>query len=383
MGKLKVIFVLFSALLFSMTANALEVKFYPPKHLYLNAANPGRGTYDVIAHLISVKNDSNEKITLEGLDLQLLAEQRIFQEVHLEAGALVKAARELAGMKQQGMQFMVDVMVPPEVLGNNGKLSSAAELQPGEVLVAQNVYLTVQKIPKTMRAIARARNATGAPFQTSSDIPIIQYQSQNKYIYPLKGVWYMQSVPNITSHHRWMFQTEFGIDFLKLDDRGSPYKTDGKSAADYYAFGEPVWAAAEGVVTMVINDVAQNWDAWLQRDGESEDQFQERSEKYHLEGMKKDLYRAVTGNLVVIEHTGGEYSGYAHLKQGSVRVKVGDAVKQGQQIAEVGDTGDYYMAHLHFQISDRPDVIKGRSLPFEFVNLKPGAELGHFARIKN
>ena len=66
----------------------------------------------------------------------------------------------------------------------------------------------------------------------------------------------------------------------------------------------------------------------------------------------------------------------------SVLVKEGEHVKQGQQIANVGDTGDYYMAHLHFQISDQADAIRGRSLPFEFINLGRRPELGHFARLK-
>ena len=113
-----------------------------------------------------------------------------------------------------------------------------------------------------------------------------------------------------------------------------------RNAIDFIADEEtPVLAAADGVVVKVINDASQNWDAWFPRAGETEEQFSERSSKYHLEEMKKDPYRAVTGNLVVIKHQGDEYSAYAHLKQGSVRVKPGDNVKQGQQIAEVGDTG--------------------------------------------
>jgi len=190
----------------------------------------------------------------------------------------------------------------------------------------------------------------------------------------------MQSIPNVTSHHRWLSETEFAIDFLKVDGNGSLKKTDGKTAADYYAFGQPVFAAADGVVVKAINDATQDWDSWIQRKGESDQDFDKRSSQTHLEAMKKDLYRAVTGNLVVIQHPGGEYSAYAHLKQGSLKVKVGDRVKQGQQIAEVGDTGDYFMAHLHFQISDRPDVLHGRSLPFEFTDLSKGHELGHFSK---
>ena len=193
----------------------------------------------------------------------------------------------------------------------------------------------------------------------------------------------MQAVPNVTSHHRWMFQTEFGIDFLKVDERGSFFRTDGKKASDYFAFGQPVLAAADGVVVTAINDATQDWNAWLRREGESEEAFERRSMQYQMQQLKKNMYHAVAGNLVVIEHPNKEYSAYAHLKTGSVLVKPGDNVKQGQKIAQVGDTGDYYRPHLHFQISNHTDLLGSRSLPFEFSNLvtnKP--ELGHFARIK-
>ncbi len=370
------------ALIFSNSAWGLELKFYPGDRLFLNEAEPSRGTYDVIAHLLVIKNDSSEAITLNDVDLLLKNDSTVIQEIHLDIPDLINATQQIAGMKQQGMQIMADVIVPPASLGKDGKLGSSAELQPGEALIAQNIYATVQRIPNFLHAKALAKSSSASPIEASTDIKIVQYKSPNKYIYPLEGVWYMQSIPNVTSHHRWMFQTEFGIDFLKLDEKGSPYKTDGKTATDYYAFGQPVLAAADGVVVIAINDAVQNWDAWLPREGETEEQFSQRSEKFQLEQMKKDMYRAVTGNLVAIEHPGGEYSAYAHLKTGSLRVKVGDRVKQGQQIAEVGDTGDYYMAHLHFQISNSTDLLMGRSLPFEFVNLKRRPELGHFARLK-
>jgi murein DD-endopeptidase MepM/ murein hydrolase activator NlpD len=364
-------------------ARALELKFYPGDQLFLNAAEPNRGTYDVIAHLLVVKNDSAEKITLNNVDLQIKNDAGIIQEIHLDIADLIDATKEVSGMKEQGLDFMANVVVPPAALGKNGKLGSSAELQPGEALVAQNIYLTLQKTPNLLQARSTAKNASANSVEASTEIKIVQYKSPNNYVYPLEGVWYMQAVPNVTSHHRWMSQTEFGIDFLKLDEKGSPYKTDGKSPEDFYGFGQPVLAAADGVVVMAINDAVQNWDAWFPREGETEEEFSKRSQKFRMEFMKKDIYRAVTGNVIAIEHPGGEYSAYAHLKTGSVRVKVGDRVKQGQQIAEVGDTGDYYMAHLHFQISNSTDILTARSLPFEFVNLKRRPELGHFARLKN
>lgn len=54
------------------------------------------------------------------------------------------------------------------------------------------------------------------------------------------------------------------------------------------------------------------------------------------------------GNYVVIQHSNGKYSGYAHLS--SIQVSVGQKVKQGQQIGNMGTTGPSTGPHLHFQI---------------------------------
>jgi murein DD-endopeptidase MepM/ murein hydrolase activator NlpD len=374
------IFVLF----LGFSVDALEVKLHPSGQLYLNPANPETNVSDLVAHLVIVKNDSSEKVTLEKLQIEISDDKQLIQEVIVEPAQLLAATKELSEMQKGGMQVMVDFILPPSVLGKNIQLADSAELNPGEALIARNLYFTLQKEPADFNVVAIAKDSAGTSTQATTSAKIVQYKSPNQYIFPLQGNWYLQSVPGVTSHHRWMPQTEFGIDCLKLDEKGSPFRTDGKTGGDYYAFGQSVLTAADGTVVKVINDASQNWDSWFQREGETEEQFSERSEKYHLEAMKKDPYRAVTGNLVVIKHQGDEYSAYAHLKQGSVRVKPGDTVKQGQQIAEVGDTGDYYMAHLHFQISNSDDLFSSRSVPFEFINLrKPQPELGHFARLKN
>ncbi|PTN39088.1 peptidoglycan DD-metalloendopeptidase family protein [Desulfonatronum sp. SC1] len=54
------------------------------------------------------------------------------------------------------------------------------------------------------------------------------------------------------------------------------------------------------------------------------------------------------GNMVVLEHSGGWRSYYAHNDQNSV--KVGDKVQAGQQIATVGSTGRSTGPHLHFEV---------------------------------
>lgn len=44
-----------------------------------------------------------------------------------------------------------------------------------------------------------------------------------------------------------------------------------------------------------------------------------------------------------------------HLHKGSIIVKVGDTVKAGQKIAELGNTGWSTAPHLHFEIWESSD----------------------------
>ena len=49
-------------------------------------------------------------------------------------------------------------------------------------------------------------------------------------------------------------------------------------------------------------------------------------------------------------HANEEYSRYNHLAPQSSKVKVGQAVSEGQEIAKVGMTGYTFHPHLHFQV---------------------------------
>jgi murein DD-endopeptidase MepM/ murein hydrolase activator NlpD len=86
--------------------------------------------------------------------------------------------------------------------------------------------------------------------------------------------------------------------------------------------GEPVWAAADGEVVYVGNE---------------------------LSGY---------GNMVLIKHGGGKTSSYAHMSRASVDKY--DRVKQGDIIGYVGSTGNVKSPQLHFAIRDGKDPVDPR-----------------------
>lgn len=60
------------------------------------------------------------------------------------------------------------------------------------------------------------------------------------------------------------------------------------------------------------------------------------------------------GNCVKLLHPNGYYTLYAHLSE--VCVSYGQAVEKGQKIGKMGNTGNSYGSHLHFEVRDRNNV---------------------------
>lgn len=73
-------------------------------------------------------------------------------------------------------------------------------------------------------------------------------------------------------------------------------------------------------------------------------------------------YHQEFGNMLEIDHGGDMMSRYAHASK--LHVKVGDIVKRGQHIANIGSTGRSTGSHLHFEVR-----IKGvPQNPHKFLN---------------
>ena len=81
------------------------------------------------------------------------------------------------------------------------------------------------------------------------------------------------------------------------------------------------------------------------------------------------------GNYVVIEHSDGNYTYYAHMAQNSITVLAGDTVKQGQVIGKMGHSGSSTGTHLHFEVRAGGNTQANRVDPLDYVSIddpRPG-----------
>ena len=58
------------------------------------------------------------------------------------------------------------------------------------------------------------------------------------------------------------------------------------------------------------------------------------------------------------------------MRRGTVKVSAGARVHQGEQIGNVGNSGNTQAPHLHFQLMDRPDALAANGLPYVFASYR-------------
>jgi murein DD-endopeptidase MepM/ murein hydrolase activator NlpD len=219
--------------------------------------------------------------------------------------------------------------------------------------------------PDRVRVSVRGTSADGTPVRAQKDLRVVSYVPANDYHFPLKGRWYVASSASVRSHHRTQPVHEFALDLIQIGQGGSSHKEPVASHSDYYAFAQNVHSIADGVVEAVYDGIKETR---LRRRDESVEAYRTAV----LQPMAaSDILHATGGNQVIVAHPGGEYSSYAHLMDSSIRVKKGDSVKRGQLLGQVGLSGDGYEPHLHFQITDGPDINYARGVPAVFVNVRP------------
>lgn len=188
---------------------------------------------------------------------------------------------------------------------------------------------------------------------------------------PVQGRWVGVNSPTskVPSHGVRAYGQAYAIDVV-ADPVETPRPEFGggmmRTVNDYPAFGMPVFAILDGEVVR-----ASGW----RRDHRA------RSNTWGIlymmvEGMIREIGGPgfVVGNHVTIRSDDGIYATIAHLRQGSLTVKVGDRVSAGSIIGECGNSGNTSEPHVHAQLMDRVSLWTAQGLPMLFAGITLGDE---------
>ena len=179
----------------------------------------------------------------------------------------------------------------------------------------------------------------------------MEYVTKTNLILPFKGEWMVSNGGRTTetnNHNRPADQGPqnmiYAYDF-RLENTGKE-----KALEDFPIFGREVLTPGDGIIIQVINGA--------------------------IDILLGERDRSVgVGNAVMIDFQNGEYGLLCHFKYNSIRVKVGDKVKQGDVLALCGNTGNTSQPHIHFHLQDNPRLHLGKALPAQFRKIKVNGEI--------
>ena len=164
----------------------------------------------------------------------------------------------------------------------------------------------------------------------------------------------------------------YALDMDVVQWNGSGYSAvkpgeAGDTNDDYWGFGLPMYAMADGTVVRCY-----------------------RGEADHQPGSFDDItFEFNFGNSIFIDH-GGDISIYAHMKDGTVPIELCPAdgentglnipISAGEFIGQMGNTGRSTNTHLHLQVQGLPDTDPISGAPINFLNIRA---LGDDSSINN
>jgi hypothetical protein len=157
--------------------------------------------------------------------------------------------------------------------------------------------------------------------------------SHRQAVNPINGAFYVSE--------------RFAIDFAQLTVDKRLVQGDPEQLASYPSYGADLISVARGVVVRTQDGIADN---------------------VPVGSLPPFSFETVGGNYVVVDIGGGHFAFYAHLQPGSLRVRVGDRVTQGQVLGLLGNSGNSDFPHLHFHVTDSPSPLVSDGLPYEFTS---------------
>ena len=188
--------------------------------------------------------------------------------------------------------------------------------------------------------------------------------------FPLSGEWCAVNTPGfkVPSHGTNRFGQRYAYDFIQIDwSRENGYKfyrgsmlqglLFGVSLKDTYCWSKPIYAPFDGEVVEAKDGCSERNPVHILRDLA----VIVRNAFIFSAESNEDL-RSVLGNYIILK-SGDILALIAHARDGSIKISKGERVSEGQELAQVGHSGNSSAPHLHFQLMDKSDLLEAKGLP--------------------
>ena len=207
--------------------------------------------------------------------------------------------------------------------------------------------------------------------------------------FPLRGEWCAPNTPGykVPSHGTDMLAQTYAYDLMQIDWRypkgfrffTKPYLSAllfGVRLNECLCWSQPIYAPFAGEVIEAEDGVKERDPVNFFRD-----LFLALKAGVNFKERPNHELKSVLGNYIILK---GEqcHAFFAHGRIGSIGVKPGDHVVSGQQLAEVGHSGNSTAPHLHFQLMDGPSLMAARGLPCCFREYEL-FENGEWRKVRN
>ena len=179
-----------------------------------------------------------------------------------------------------------------------------------------------------------------------------------KVDFPLKGIW--QVVTSSIGHNTDKLAMSHAFSFAKSEDINRSLFDKFKTSDTQRSIGwkQDVFSPCAGKIVRMVSSQKDRHELKFFKDfmsGYRVNKFDKNSNDFHV----------VFGNYIIIE-SDGYFCLLAHLKEGSMQFEVGNEIKVGEKLAEIGHNGRSKIPQLHMQLMDSADLKTAKGLPVCF-----------------
>ena len=249
-----------------------------------------------------------------------------------------------------------------EVLGRR-------RLDPHAILTVFNPFQNLRTATPIARILYEfsLQDARQQRHRIQAEVRPIAFHQKTRLILPVSSrrLWAYDG-PGFLSHHRRIDLADpmnrevlglrgnsqrYALDLVVVDDKGEFASGDLEKKESWFGFGVSVIAPAAGVV--------------VEAEGSLPDDIPFDEEK-----MRADP-RGSVGNHLILDHGNGEYSLLAHFRNGSLTVKAGQKVRQGDVLGQMSRSGiGSQLVHVHYELRTAPDLFAAEGLPARFERFR-------------